>query len=295
MPKPRKHRLEPKIDEVRQIENLASEKSKPFARAKFNTSSHAEVNDAEQRQIYKSKISDAVEPALRKARREWEKETQIKLEEAAQQFAKAERERRIKLKVKLASNHQALLAEREAYWEAELARLMPAVDYVRFTEINTDASQDKNQSGAILPITLLLVFLGVSALYLFAPQWQPTVRTALQPLLEPAREATKKNVYRFAPWLMPTDIANGVLIDPNDKTTRKIPDSTVTFVNTTRVNLRAEPSLESKVLRILGKNTQVRPNRRKGDWIRVTSFGNKFGTGWIHHSFLSDGRPIEKP
>jgi hypothetical protein len=58
------------------------------------------------------------------------------------------------------------------------------------------------------------------------------------------------------------------------------------FINSQRVNLRAGPSTEDRILHVLLGSTPVFPEREDGEWVLVlTPSGQE---GWVHRSLLSD-------
>jgi hypothetical protein len=58
------------------------------------------------------------------------------------------------------------------------------------------------------------------------------------------------------------------------------------FIHGRRVNLRAGPSTEDRILHVLVGATPVFPEREDGDWVLVlTPSGH---VGWVHRSLLSD-------
>jgi hypothetical protein len=59
------------------------------------------------------------------------------------------------------------------------------------------------------------------------------------------------------------------------------------FVNGRRVNLRAGPSKEDRVLLVLVGSTPVFPEREHGEWVLVLTPSGQ--VGWIHGSLLRDG------
>ena len=295
MAKMQENRREPKTRNVGRQEKSTPGRSNPRGRLKFSAKSQARIDDAEFRQVVEEEITAAVESALEQARLEWEKETKDKLAQAQDQFAKGEKARLTKVKVDLVREHHAMLAEREAYWKSELDRTRPPIRFVNEDGYDAARPQNKQQSKSMLPVLMLLVFLGVSAAYLFAPQWQPTVRSALQPALTSAHPDAKQTIYRLAPWLMPADIVVGVPEAANPNVGTAINEEDVLTVNATRVNLRAEPTLRSDVLRTLDKGVAVRPGEQNGNWVRVTIDGAETEVGWIHRSFLTNGRPTETP
>ena len=56
------------------------------------------------------------------------------------------------------------------------------------------------------------------------------------------------------------------------------------FVRAQRVNLRAGPSTDTRVIGVLDKATPVFPERREGDWVLVRTTAGP--VGWIHDSLL---------
>ena len=57
------------------------------------------------------------------------------------------------------------------------------------------------------------------------------------------------------------------------------------FVHARRVNLRAEPSIDAKVIGVLDEATPVFLERREGDWVLVRTTAGP--VGWVHRSLLS--------
>jgi hypothetical protein len=295
MAKVLENRTDPKFRDKDRHKSSALETLNSRAKLRLDTKSQAEIGDVEPHDILEDKISDAVKRALEEARQDWEKETASKLAEAEKQFSIAEKARLAKIKVDLVRDHHAALAKREAYWESELERIRPSVRNSSDIGNAGDLSQDARQSRSALPAVLLLVFLGVSAAYLFEPQWKPTVRSALQPLLASAHVDTKQTIYRLAPWLLPADIVVGVPAEQNVNAPAIPQEQNVYTVNAARLNLRAEPTLRSKVLRTLDKGAQVRQGERNGDWVHVSIPDAKVGTGWVHQSFLRVGGSSDMP
>ena len=58
------------------------------------------------------------------------------------------------------------------------------------------------------------------------------------------------------------------------------------FINGRRVNLRAGPSTEDRILHILVGSTPVFPEREDGEWVLVLTPSGQ--VGWVHRSLLSD-------
>lgn len=58
------------------------------------------------------------------------------------------------------------------------------------------------------------------------------------------------------------------------------------LIRATRVNLRAGPSTDEKVLSVLHSGTPVVPQAREGDWTLVQVTGG--AAGWIHVSLLGE-------
>lgn len=61
-------------------------------------------------------------------------------------------------------------------------------------------------------------------------------------------------------------------------------DPTVRFVAGRRVNLRAGPSTDDGVIRVLTRATPVFPEREQGDWVLVRTLSG--GAGWIYGPLL---------
>ena len=58
------------------------------------------------------------------------------------------------------------------------------------------------------------------------------------------------------------------------------------FINGRRVNLRAGPSTEDRILHVLVGSTPVFPEREDGEWVLVLTPSGQ--AGWVHRSLLSD-------
>jgi SH3-like domain-containing protein len=58
-----------------------------------------------------------------------------------------------------------------------------------------------------------------------------------------------------------------------------------------RVNLRAGPSTDDRVLRVLVARTPVLPERRRGDWTLVLTPAGQIG--WVHDSLLSPSQTTQ--
>jgi hypothetical protein len=58
------------------------------------------------------------------------------------------------------------------------------------------------------------------------------------------------------------------------------------FINGRRVNLRAGPSTEDRILYVLVGSTPVFPERESGEWVLVLTPSGQ--TGWVHRSLLRD-------
>jgi len=58
-----------------------------------------------------------------------------------------------------------------------------------------------------------------------------------------------------------------------------------------RVNLRAGPSTDDRVLRVLVAGTPVLPERRRGDWTLVLTPSGQ--VGWVHDSLLSPSQTTQ--
>jgi hypothetical protein len=75
-------------------------------------------------------------------------------------------------------------------------------------------------------------------------------------------------------------LAEGLL----DEARRVAREPDLRFVSARRVNLRAGPSLEHTVLRVLERDTPVIPERGEGEWMLVRTATGP--AGWIHASLL---------
>jgi hypothetical protein len=58
------------------------------------------------------------------------------------------------------------------------------------------------------------------------------------------------------------------------------------FINGRRLNLRAGPSTEERILHVLVDSTPIFPERESGEWVLV--FTPSGQTGWVHRSLLRD-------
>ena len=56
------------------------------------------------------------------------------------------------------------------------------------------------------------------------------------------------------------------------------------FVQGNQVRLRAGPTTEGRVIRVLGKATPVFPERSQNDWMLVRVISGS--AGWIHKSMI---------
>ena len=234
--------------------------------------------------------AESIKSAVNRARQEWEKETQGKLAAAAAEWSSAEKERLIKLKVDLVHQNNAALAERDAYWKAELARFIPGDDAVqgrlaldergqRRSGHKTSQNDPRKRTHPAILGTLILVLLGAAALYLFAPQWEPVAKATLGPVVAETDSRLKYVVYRVAPWLV-----------PNDESPKSVEPPAI-FIGSKAANLRAGPSLSSRVLRVMNQGAQVHPVGESNGWIRVRPPNSEGQIGWIHKSLLSDQTP----
>ena len=60
--------------------------------------------------------------------------------------------------------------------------------------------------------------------------------------------------------------------------------ASIRFVHAKRVNLRADPSTDARVIGVLGKATPVFLERREGDWALVRTAAGP--VGWVHNALL---------
>ena len=173
------------------------------------------------RETLEKEGAEATRLALKTARQEWEgdqeAELRTRLAEASEKWAEAERERMIKFKVDIVHEKSLEWAEREEYWKQQLARLDPTRQtgkpaprkgmFSGFKKSRDEPiiqhSELREARRPLLLTTLVAIFLFVAAGYLFAPQWQPIVRSTAAPVLNQNDGPWKDTLFIVAPWLRP--------------------------------------------------------------------------------------------
>jgi len=247
------------------------------------------------RQDHERTRAGAVEVARDAARREWQSELEEKVNErlaaAAEQWAAAEKERLMKLKVDLTHEKSMAITERDAFWKAELARLAPGHELAKHAQRHLDRPEYRDPRNAsvkdsaktegrarpALPVVLILLFLGAAAAYLFAPQWQPAMRSMSAPILAHVDVPLKNAIYGILPWLIP---------DARPQYENAPP---ATFVKSSAANVRNGPNLSAPVLGVIHQGDRVTVIEQKNGWARIRLPNAADETGWIHESLLREG------
>lgn len=231
--------------------------------------------------------ASGAETEVKIAREQWGKETQLLLDRATEEWADAERKRIAKIKVDMNMQRRSALEERDAYWETEIARIGPgstpraetSVPVARRLRSANTAKDEFTPELIPHPGTLLIllgIFMFVAASYLFAPQWQPLAKTVLQPALADLDIEARNKVYSWAPWLKPPAKTGAVSNTP------------VGYIRTRLANLRAAPSLNAAVVRVVDRGAPVVLVEETESWMKVElpSAENE-RLGWIHKSVLA--------
>lgn len=219
---------------------------------------------------------------LESAQKRWREEAQRELSKAAGEWAAAEEERFRKFQVELVHSKSMELAEREAFWQAELAR----VTGFSGSSPQEKRAQDKRKStgrkqsdpsrgpGKFVIFGFILTFIMGAALYLLALQWRTPVETVIARIVSKQDSAVQDTIYTYMPWLRQNVGNNGPVMQK-------------TAVVRSVANLRESPGFQAHIIQVLAVGTRVHVEEMRGAWSRIIVDDAKKEDGWIHNSLLN--------
>lgn len=169
-----------------------TQSAKPESTSKLANISHRFENTLRQK-------NDGIQTELQAAHSSWEAELENKLAAAREEWADEERKRLAKVKVDMSLQRRAAVEERDAYWQAELARHgvgdhadpEPEFPYAMVSPRRESSPTPRSAQGVPNPgiLTGLVVTLFIAlAAYMFAPEWKPVAKTGLDRVMAQLQE-----------------------------------------------------------------------------------------------------------
>lgn len=166
--------------------------AKPEATSKMANISHRFEDTLRQK-------NGGVQAELTAAHSSWEEELEKKLAAAREEWADEERKRLAKVKVDMSLQRRAAVDERDAYWQAEIARLgvadhaaqesgfTYAMGSPRREPSPTPRSGEGVPNPKILTGLVATLFIALVA-YIFSPEWQPVAKSGFDRVMAQLQE-----------------------------------------------------------------------------------------------------------
>lgn len=226
-----------------------------------------------------------IEKTLGSAQKRWKEDAQRELSRAAREWVAAEEERFRKFQVELVRAKSMELAEREAYWRAELARVTGfsgSRPQERRGQDNRDNTGRKKSNGnrgggKFVIFGFILTFIIGAALYLLALQWQAPVERVIERIVSEQNKGVQDTIYAYMPWLKRDS--------SNDE-----PTVQETAVVRSVANLRENPGLRARIIQVLAVGTRVHVGEIHSGWSHIIVDDAKKDAGWIHSSLLNTAK-----
>jgi len=281
--------LEKELDQVREASFKSIRDLEAHQEAEKNSLKEKFNDDVKNLTLqYEKKLKEQILKIETDHERKRQTDIQSTLKAAEKEWAEAEELRFKKFQVDLVHAKSVELAECEAYWRAELSRL------IGFTEANENerrqqtgrrknrgkAEENEPGRGAIVTCALILAMSVAALLYVLAPQGKASVKPIIQNFVSKQDADLQNTIYTYVPWLK-TNAEEPK--HASDAEAEAVPKALVRAA----ANLRDGPNLVAGIKQVLGSGVSVHVLEVRDDWSRVAIGDKKGESGWIHNSLLT--------
>lgn len=281
--------LEKELDQVRKASFKSIRDLKKTQEAEKNSLKEKFDEDLKNLSLqYEKKIKEEISKVRTDEEHKRQTEIQSALIAAEKQWTDTEELKFKKFQVDLVHAKSAELAECEAYWRGEIARLTGLAEAdgnerrQQAGKVKKHKKGEKKEPGrGILILCSLILLMSVAAfLYALSPYRKANVKPIIEKFVSKQDADVQNAIYTYVPWLK----ANAEKTKSVSKAEAvSVPEAIVH----TAANLRDDPSLEAGIMRVLGRGARVRVLEIRDDWSRVAIDDKREESGWVHNSLLT--------